>query len=165
VAVRTVSSRRSALCAVASAICIGVFMTGCGSVEQQIGASSSTVAIQHYRGLPAGISAPLPIPANPVDQAEWTGIGQFAIVTWGSSGCPRLPAAVKIGSPDMVVVTITAGDYSLVNQGCPADLSPTTSLLAMPSAADTDQPLELLIVDGIFSTTVTLPSRVQASGS
>jgi hypothetical protein len=147
---------------IASLVCGGaLILTSCGLATQQNHEYPATIAVFHYRGLPEGISAPLPIPANPPDQAEWTD-GQIAIVAWGSSGCPSLPTAMTVTSVDSVVIAMMMVADAPAGQACPADLSPTTSLVLIPGTVDAALPVKLTIVDGADGATLTLQPSAES---
>lgn len=81
-------------------------------------------------GLPSG-STHLP-DAHHGSFVTWDGARRLNITTYGSGSCPALPTAVRSKGEHQVVVRTTTREGA-----CTADLSPTTSVIALPQGIDT----------------------------
>ena len=133
------------------------FVVGCGSVPSS--ASASPMALAHHPGQPAGAKlVRAPSGLGWMDTAIWGDQHSIAVVTWGSSGCPRYASRADAQSPNAINVQIT-GDRPPSGVSCTADLSPTTSVVPVPSSINLNDPVTVVIVDGEFGTTVVLQSR------
>jgi hypothetical protein len=80
------------------------------------------------------------------DSVFWGPTDQIAIVTWGSSGCPRLPMQLNEPANNVIVVTLSSGIPS-GGGACITDLGPTTSLVRLPSRVEQTQPLTVTLID------------------
>ncbi|GGH50999.1 hypothetical protein [Microbacterium album] len=100
------------------------------------------VADRTYRGLPT--SPALPEPADPLPEepmASWLeDSNRIALVTWGSSACPRVVTAIEARDASTVQLTLEPSGREV----CTADMSPTTHELTLPDDA-TGRPLTLLL--------------------
>jgi hypothetical protein len=133
-----------------------LLMTGCGP-----GSSSPApnVVLRHYLGSPPGVGIMAgPGGRGPLDAAVWADGDQIAVVTWGSSGCPRLPNRVNVAQKNTIEVTI--GElHPPPGVACPMDSTPTTSIIAVPQGINPAQQVDVRFVDVDTGTTVSLPPR------
>jgi len=134
-------------------------MTACGQGAVGTTAPDIPVSVTQFGGLPSGIATPSLIPPTPTDLVEWHGDDQLAVVTYGSSGCPRLVTAVSVSSPTSLIVTVGGAPSPPAGSSCSADLAPTTSVTTVPTGVDVKGPVKVTIADGAFGTTVTLAPR------
>ncbi len=102
--------------------------------------SSGEVVLHTYRGLPAGVEADL-TGAEP----GWLlapESGRIAVYAAGSSSCPWLPQDV-VAEGDRVTITLGTGTGE-----CTADLTWTTSVVAVPDGVDLARLDVDLVLDG-----------------
>lgn len=79
--------------------------------------------------------------------AGWTGAdGQFAIVTWGSSGCPPVLEDAAVTGPAEVTVTFQTPP---ADQICTADMGPRGTL-ATVTGLESDAGVELVLTGAEF---------------
>ena len=145
-------TRRTTVCWLCS-IALAAVVSACGGVHNGTasGSPGARLVLRHYLGAPPGAKI-VPGP----DTAVWNTSGQIAVVAWGSSGCPRLPLRVDSAENNTIKVTMSehVPDPSAL---CPADLTPTTTIIAVPPGINAGRPVITVIVDGDFSATVSLP--------
>jgi hypothetical protein len=134
-----VSRGAAALVAFAAAV---VLLAGC----------SGSVARSSEPGIPDGLS---------IDQSEglgaaagWIVEGEiFAVVTWGSSSCPRAPVGLEAVAVDQLDLTFDAPSGVV----CTADMAATTHTFDLPTVI-TERPITITVSyrDGDGTDTVTL---------
>lgn len=121
-----------------------------------VACGSSTTApgwfVREYLGGPSSLSPNAPNPTF-TDTAVWGTSGQVDIVTFGSSGCPKLPIRLDATAPNMFTVTLSNGEPG---GACTADLAPTTSVIRTPSNVEPTRPVDVTIVDNGTRTKVVL---------
>jgi hypothetical protein len=145
-------TRRTTICWLCS-IALAAVVSACGGVHNGTASGSpvSRLALRHYLGSPPGAK----IVAGP-DTAVSNTSGQIAVVAWGSSGCPRL--AIRVDSAENNTIEVTMREYVPdASALCPADLTPTTTIIAVPAGINASRRVITKIVDGDFSATVSLP--------
>jgi hypothetical protein len=134
-------------------IALAAVVTACGGVHNGTASGSPVdrLVLRHYLGSPRGAH----IVAGP-DIAVWNTSGEIAVVAWGSSGCPRL--AIRVDSAENNTIEVTTREYLPDPSAlCPTDLTPTTTIIALPPGINASRPVITKIVDGDFSATVSLP--------
>jgi hypothetical protein len=85
------------------------------------------------------------------------------VVTWGSSGCPRLPTRLDVIGRNAISITMSNGAPPAF-ASCPADSAPTTSIIRIPGTVDAGGQISVTTVDGVYGTTVVLPPLQASSG-
>lgn len=100
------------------------------------------VAEEVYAGVPQGNDSAWENPdLDGAPIAGWIVPGErFAVVTWGSSGCP--PVAAKLFTQGSNEIDLTFAPSP--NEVCTADFAPTTHEFALP-ASITDRPVALVV--------------------
>jgi len=117
----------------------------------------STAVLTHFRGVPRGVEVPQQAAAakSPKPFAAWAAPGRVYVITWSSSSCPDIPAFVIPLRHDYVEIKTVAHDFHPGDNGCSADLGPTTSVVALPNDIDEHHPVTIWI-DGMATN---LPAR------
>lgn len=103
--------------------------------------------VSHQLGLAQGAS---PVGGGPDalrDTAVRATQDRIAVVSWGSSGCPRLPMRLVAGPGNTISITMSNGAPPPFSS-CTADMAPTTSIVQLPAGVDDAQQLRVTIVDG-----------------
>jgi hypothetical protein len=120
------------------------------------GGRDSTFLQRNYVGTPPGVT-PVAITSHTGlrDDAIRVAPDEAAVVTWGSSGCPRLPVDVQTHTNSEITVMLSSGAPPN-GSSCPADLAPTTSILRLPTDLDEAKPLQMTLVDGVYGGTFVL---------
>jgi hypothetical protein len=113
--------------------------------------------LSHHLGDPTGVT-PTGIPGSGArDVVLRPTAGHLEVVTWGSSGCPRLPD--RLLTPTAVAVSISMSNGAApAGSSCTADLAPTTSLIQIPGTVDLGQTITVTIMDGVYGVSVALPA-------
>ena len=111
----------------AAVVAILLTVTGCTSGG---GSAETAVRVLHtYRGTAVVPGASSDGDGRPA--AHWiAGREQVALTTYGSSGCPPVPVAVRVVTPERIVLRLK--DYG--DRFCTFDFAATTSELALPDA-------------------------------
>ena len=99
------------------------------------------VVVSHATGLPDGAEPP----EGQQPYAVWDDEGTLLVVTWGSSRCPQLPAAVDLADAHTVLVRT---ELYLPGGPCTRDMVPTTAVVAVPDGLDDASPV-LIRVDEV----------------
>lgn len=99
-----------------------------------------SIAETHLAGVPSGVLADGIFVASHEDSRR------INLVTTGSSSCPVLPVRMEWNPVDDVLL-IGLGNPAGRDQPCSADMSPTTSVLRLPSEAP-DAPDVTVVIDG-----------------
>jgi hypothetical protein len=111
------------------------------------GPAISSSVVTYVPGIAAGESAP---PQSTADQtpnpfAAWASKPrQIYVTTWGSSSCPRLPTSIESDGPRRIHITTSDNVWS-DDEGCTADLGPTTSTVTLPKDVADSAPLAVTI--------------------
>jgi hypothetical protein len=92
---------------------------------------------------------------GPRPLAAWGSHGRIYVTTWSSSSCPKIPTLVVALRSDYLEVKKADHDFYPGDNGCSADLAPTTSVVSLPTQINDRHPLTVWI-DG---TTTRLPAR------
>ncbi len=108
--------------------------------------------VRHYLGVPPGVSDTFR------DDVVWTSAGRMAVVTYGSSGCPKLPVRLDVLASDRLNLTVEA----LSSGPCTADLAATTSVIEVPKTLDVILGVTVTVLDGRYGATVSLPPETGA---
>jgi len=88
---------------------------------------SGGVARSSERGIPEGLDIDW---SGEGPAAGWVDEGEtFAVVTWGSSSCPRVASALEVVAEDHLDLTFDAGSNGI----CTADMAATTHTFDLPS--------------------------------
>lgn len=117
--------------------------------------------VSHHLGEPKGVLT-VGVPGSGArDAVLRSGASRLEIVTWGSSGCPRLPVRMLTSAANTVSVTMSDG-AAPAGTTCTADLAPTTSVIQLPGTLDVAQPVGVAVVDGVFGISLTLPAPQSA---
>jgi hypothetical protein len=119
--------------------------------------------VSHQLGLAQGVSLAGSGPDALRDTAVRATQDRIAVVSWGSSGCPRLPMRLVAGPGNAVSITMSDGAPPPFST-CTADLAPTTSIVQLPATVDAAEQLRVTIVDGTNGATITLPVPAASSG-
>gem|GEM_PF-2123789 len=85
------------------------------------------------------------------------------MVTWGSSGCPRLPTRLDAIGRNALSITLSNGAPP-GGTSCTTDAAPTTSIIRIPGTVDAAGQIAVTTVDGFYGTTVVLPALQASSG-
>ena len=118
------------------AVGLGMLLTACSGGERPevVQATSREVPV-------SAVSVSTTGPA-----AAWAADGALQVVTWGSGSCPNLPTSVKADGANHVRVA-TEEWRPPGSNGCSADLSPTTSTVAVPEGIDVSSAVTVTIDD------------------
>ncbi|MGA7988670.1 MAG: hypothetical protein WCB51_09765 [Candidatus Dormiibacterota bacterium] len=114
--------------------------------------------VREYRGFPSGESPTQPGAAL-VDTVVWGAADQIAVVTFGSSTCPKLPVDLVTSTGNALTITVSSGS-SPVGAACTADYGPTTSIIRVPESIDQAEQVGVTLIDGADRTTFMLPPRL-----
>ena len=98
------------------------------------------VVVSHATGLPDGAERP----EGQQPYAVWGDEGTLLVVTWGSSRCPQLPAAVDLADAHTVLVRT---ELYLPGGPCTRDMVPTTAVVAVPDGLDDASPVLVRVDD------------------
>jgi hypothetical protein len=80
-----------------------------------------------------------------VDSAAWVNEGEYlAVVTYGSSSCPRVPVRADVADDGTVRFALERVDHEDV---CSADVAPHYSILEVPDGLSPESPARLLFGD------------------
>jgi hypothetical protein len=113
--------------------------------------------LSHHLGAPQGITT-VGIPGSGVrDVVVRPTAGHLEVVTWGSSGCPRLPDRLVTPTADALSISMSYGAPP-AGSSCPADLAPTTSVIQIPGTVDLTQTITVTLDDGVYGLSVALPA-------
>lgn len=83
-------------------------------------------------------------PTFPAAGAAWTGYpGLMYVFTWGSSSCPVVAISASGDASGVAITLEVAVDQEL----CTEDFTPTTSVVAVPEAADSGEPITVQLGD------------------
>ncbi len=128
---------------------VAVTLAACGS-------STTTPAwfVRDYQGLPPGYT--LTPPQALVDTAVWNAAGQVAVVSFGSSSCPKLPVHLETSAGNALTITLSSG-AALAGGACTADYAATTTLIWVPDTVDQTQTMKITIIDGADRHSAVLP--------
>ena len=114
---------------------IAAVLTGAATVVLLAACSSGgggSVAVSVEKGAPAGWDADAgtsdgtPIAGWIVEQKS------FAVVTWGSSGCPPVATSLSAESSDQIRIVFAAPEQEV----CTADFAPTTHTFNLPESVN-----------------------------
>jgi len=125
-------------------------LVACGSTT-----TAPSWFVREYLGLPSSLSPNAP-DMSFTDTVVWGAPGQMDVVSFGSSGCPKLPIRLDATAPNVFTVTLSNGEPG---GACTADLAGTTSVIRAPSTIDPTRPVYVTIVDNRTRTNVVLPPR------
>ncbi|WCM55933.1 hypothetical protein [Microbacterium sp. EF45047] len=106
----------------------------------------------------AGSAAPEDRDAGDVEAAWLAGGRQFAVVTWGSSGCVPHAEDVRAEGQTVHVVLADAG----ADQVCTADFAPRATPAALPEGVDPTQDVELRVTYGDVADDADLEALAEA---
>jgi hypothetical protein len=127
-------------------------LAACGST-----ATTPSWFVRDYLGLPAGLAPYVP-GTQLTDTVVWGTPGEMAVVTYGSSGCPKLPIRLDTPATSAITLTLSSGDPEN-GSTCTTDYAPTTSLIVAPATVDEGQQVTVTILDNGTRTAVVLPPR------
>lgn len=117
--------------------------------------------VRTYPGEPSGLV--FSIAADPHGLgplAVWGAPDQMAIVTWWSSGCPKLPIDLSAAG-NALTLTLSSGT-SPYGASCTADAAPTTTVIRVPHSVDQARQVTLTFIDGSTRSSFVLQPRLGA---
>jgi hypothetical protein len=117
----------------------GATIAACGGSSP----GGDTVATTSYRGLPS--DAPSAVAHAGGTWAVWHG-ATLELALEGSSSCPTRPVGVTVTGPAGIEVDTSAKRSP--NQGCTADLGPTTWVLDVPPTVRDGDVLTVAVTGG-----------------
>jgi hypothetical protein len=132
-----------------------VVLVGCAHHARP---SVHSIALTTYRGLPPGVHF-VRVPEAQA-QAVRQGADRLALTLWGSGSCPWVPTAANAIGPTEVRVTVRTVVPSGTHRVCTADLSPTTSVIALAPTTSTSGSLTVSLI-GLGAAPVRLVARPQ----
>ena len=113
--------------------------------------------LSHHLGEPQGVTTAGIPGAGVRDAVLRPTAGHLEVVTWGSSGCPRLPDRLDTPTADALSISMSNG-AAPPGSSCTADLAPTTSLIQIPGTLDLEQTITVTLKDGVYGGSVVLPA-------
>jgi hypothetical protein len=120
------SLRRRLAAAVTAAAAVALIMTGCSA--------AGSIATETVRGVAPGITLSADEGLGEVPVAVWTDDrATLTVITWGSSGCPGVPTALTVSTPE----TLDLRFAPPTDAACTADFAPTSHVFATPAGVET----------------------------
>jgi hypothetical protein len=121
---------------------------GCSSRWSQL----PEIVLSTSWGAPAGAVEATGFSDGPL--VMWSADELLLVTVWGSRSCPQVPETVSVTDAHHLAITTT--HFADASGDCTADLSPTTSTIAVPKGLDPQSPVTVT-VDG--SVVVVPPAR------
>lgn len=138
-----------------SALVVTCALAACGTTT-----TAPSWFVRSYLGAPSANAFTSSGALEGAPAAIWAKADQMSVVAWGSSGCPKLPIALKT-TGNALTLTLSSGTDP--NGGsCTTDLAPTTTVIRVPNSIDQSLPVSVTFIDGGMRTTVVLPPRPSA---
>ena len=139
---------------VLASLALILVVVSCGETTAG-GAGRPSWLLSHHLGQPQGVTT-FGLPGRGVrDAVLRSAASQIEVVSWGSSGCPRLPVGLVASAPAKLSVTMSDG-AAPAGASCPADLTPTTSVIQIPGTVDLVQTINVTVIDGFYGESVAL---------
>ena len=118
--------RRRLAATITVAAAVALVLTGC--------AGGGSIATKTVRGVAPGITLSETEGFGEQPVAVWTeDRATLTVITWGSSGCPGIPTALTMPSPE----TLDLRFAPPTDQACTADFAPTSHVFNTPNGVDT----------------------------
>ena len=127
-------------------------LAACGSI------SAPNWFVRTYLGEPSGLVLSTADLHGLSPIAVWGAPDQIAVVTWWSSGCPKLPIDLNAAG-NALTLTLSSGT-SPYGSSCTADAAPTTTVIRLPHSVDQAQPVTLAFIDGSTRSIFVLQPRL-----
>ncbi len=115
-------------------------LAACGSI------SAPSWFVRTYLGAPSGFALSTADRHTLGPVAVWGAPDQVAVITWWSSGCPKLPIDLNAAG-NALTLTLSSGT-SPYGSSCTADAAPTTTVIRVPHSVDQAQQVTLTFIDG-----------------
>lgn len=105
----------------------------------------SPAVVNHFKGLPAGCAGASS--QTPRACSAWRDAHSIYVITWGSDSCPTIPTSVDATSARKVVIRTVEHDFIEGDNSCTDDLTPSTSVVRLPSTIDGTKSLLVKVGD------------------